>query len=179
MASSPSSPGAGNGAFFKALSPTMAAALIISYVLTELAAPVLTRLIVDFDKWRDPGICPEGRVGRGHRWLLERLFARPWLLALGIAPLLVLGWFVYRNVGSGFMPFMDEGGFVLDFHSAPGTSLMETARELAQVEAILNATPDIATYSTRIGAGLRGGLSEPNTGDFFMLLKSGPRRPRS
>ena len=165
------------GAFFKALSLTMAAALVISYGLTALAVPVLTRLIVDFGRWRDPGAGPEGRVGRGHRWLLEGLFRRPWLLAFGIVPLLVLGWFAFSNVGSGFMPKMDEGGFVLDFRSAPGTSLSETARQLAQVEAILHGTPEIETYSTRVGAGLGGGLSEPNTGDFFVRLKPGPRRP--
>lgn len=133
------------GAFFKALSLTMAAALIISYILTALAVPVLTHLIVNFDKWQDPGTGPEDRVGCGHRWLLERLFARPWLLAFGLAPLLVLGWFAYSNVGCGFMPKMDEGGFVLDFRSAAGTSLKETTRELAQVEAILDETPDVAT----------------------------------
>jgi len=165
------------GAFFKALSLTMAAALVISYALTALAVPVLTRLIVDFKRWKDPGQGPEGRVGYAHRWLLERLFTRPWLLALGLAPLLVLGWFAFSHVGSGFMPKMDEGGFVLDFRSAPGTSLVETSRELSQVEAILRATPEIETYSTRIGAGLGGGLSEPNTGDFFVRLKTGPRRP--
>ena len=165
------------GAFFKALSLTMAAALVISYILTALAVPVLTRLIVNFDKWRDPGTGPEGRAGRAHRWLLLQLFARPWLLALGVVPLLLVGWFAYSNVGSGFMPKMDEGGFVLDFHSTPGTSLDETTRELAQVEAILRATPDIATFSTRVGTGLGGGLNEPNTGDFFVLLRSGPRRP--
>ncbi len=165
------------GAFFKALSLTMAAALIISYGLTALAVPVLTRLIVDFKKWKDPGQGPEGRVGQAHRWLLQRLFKRPWLLVAGVAPLLVLGWFAYSHVGSGFMPKQDEGGFVLDFRSAPGTSLIETSRELRQVEAILRATPEVATYSTRVGAGLGGGLSEPNTGDFFVRLKTGPRRP--
>jgi multidrug efflux pump subunit AcrB len=165
------------GAFFKALSLTMATALVISYGLTALAAPVLTRLIVNFDRWKDPGQGPEGRVGHAHRWLLERLFAHPWLLLLGIAPLLVAGWFAYSHVGSGFMPHMDEGGFVLDFRSAPGTSLDETRRELTQVEAILDATPGVATFSTRVGTALGGGLNEPNTGDFFVLLKTGPRRP--
>ena len=165
------------GAFFKALSLTMAAALIISYLLTALAVPVLTRLIVDFKRWRDPGEGPEGRVGHAHRWLLGHLFRRPWLLAIGLVPLLVLGWLAFSHVGSGFMPKMDEGGFVLDFRSIPGTSLDETSRELGQVEAILHATPEIDTYSTRVGAGLGGGLSEPNTGDFFIRLKPGPRRP--
>ena len=165
------------GAFFKALSLTMAAALLISYALTALAVPVLTRLIVDFTKWKDPGEGPEGRVGRAHRWLLDALFRRPWLLLAGVLPLLVLGWFAFSNVGSGFMPKMDEGGFVLDFKSAPGTSLIETSRQLGQVEAILHATPEVETYSNRVGAGLGGGLSEPNTGDFFVRLKSGPRRP--
>ena len=165
------------GAFFKALSLTMAAALVISYVLTALAVPVLTRLIVNFDRWKDPGEGPEGWVGQAHRWLLERLFLRPWLLAFGVVPLLALGYLAYSHVGSGFMPKMDEGGFVLDFRSAPGTSLIETSRELRQLEAILRATPEVATYSDRVGAGLGGGLSEPNTGDFFVRLKSGPRRP--
>ncbi len=165
------------GAFFKALSLTMAAALVISYGLTTLAVPVLTRFIVDFRRWKDPGQGPEGRVGRAHRWLLEGLFARPWLLAPGLVLLLLLGWFASSHVGSGFMPKMDEGGFVLDFRSAPGTSLSETTRELAQAEAILHATPEVATFSTRVGAGLNGGLSEPNSGDFFVRLKAGPRRP--
>ncbi len=165
------------GAFFKALSLTMASALLISYALTALAVPVLARLIVNFDRWKDPGAGPEGRVGRAHRWLLERLFARPWLIALGLAPLLVVGYFAYSHVGSGFMPKTDEGGFVLDYRSAPGTSLDETTRELAQVEAILRATPDIATLSTRVGTGLGGGLTEPNAGDFFVRLKTGNRRP--
>ncbi len=167
------------GAFFKALSLTMAAALFISYVLTAIAVPLLTRLIVDFDKWKDPGAGPEGRVGRTHRRLLVSLFARPWLLAAGIVPLLAIGYFAYSQVGSGFMPQTDEGGFVLDYRSAPGTSLAETTRELGQVEHILQSTPEVHTFSTRIGASLSGGLTEPNTGDFFVRLKTGPRRPIS
>ena len=39
------------------------------------------------------------------------------------------------------MPAMDEGGFILDYHTAPGTSLTETDRLLRQVEAILRDDP--------------------------------------
>src|SRR6202521_3400661 len=91
--------------------------------------------------------------------------------------LIVDGWIAFRSAGTGFMPAMDEGGFILDYRSAPGTALSETDRLLRQVEAIVRAVPDVDTYSRRTGAGLGGTLSEANQGDFFIRLKSGPRRP--
>jgi len=99
------------------------------------------------------------------------------LAILGVLPLLMLGFVAFKGVGSGFMPAMDEGGFIIDYLSPPGTALSETDRLVRQVEAILAATPEVATWSRRTGAGLGGDLAEPNKGDFFVRLKSGPRRP--
>jgi hypothetical protein len=99
------------------------------------------------------------------------------LAMLGVLPLLALGFIAFKNVGSGFMPAMDEGGFIIDYLSPPGTALSETDRLVCQVEAILAATPEVATWSRRTGASLGGDLAEPNKGDFFVRLKSGPRRP--
>ena len=93
-------------------------------------------------------------------------------MLLAAAILLAAGWISYRHVGSGFMPSMDEGGFILDYRSEPGTSLTETDRLLRQVEAILRATPEVQTYSRRTGLQLGGGLTEANTGDFFVRLKA-------
>jgi multidrug efflux pump subunit AcrB len=112
-----------------------------------------------------------------YAWLLGHLLRRPALLLLGVAPLLIAGFVAFRAAGSGFMPAMDEGGFILDYRSAPGTALTETDRLLRQVEAIIRAVPDVDTYSRRTGVGLAGGLSEPNHGDFFVRLKQGKRRP--
>ncbi|HLZ67541.1 MAG TPA: efflux RND transporter permease subunit [Aliidongia sp.] len=164
------------GAFFKALSVTMGSALVISFLLTAFAVPVLARQIIDFGKWHDPAAGREPWLERQHRRLLDRIFAAPWLIAAGILPLLVLGWFAYSHVGTGFMPAMDEGGFVLDYRTKPGTSLTETDRELRQVEAVLRATPEVATFSRRTGLGLGGDLNEANQGDFFVRLKPQPRR---
>lgn len=163
------------GAFFKALSLTMASALAISYLLTVFAVPVLARHVIDFRNWHDSG-ARVSRLERGHHWLLDRLFAAPWIIALALVPLLALGWIAYGQVGTGFMPAMDEGGFVLDYRSLPGTSLTETDRELGQIEAILAETPEVATFSRRTGLGLGGDLNEANQGDFFVRLKPQPRR---
>jgi len=74
------------------------------------------------------------------------------------------------------MPVMDEGGFILDYISPPGTSLAETDRLLRQVESVLQETPEVQTYSRRTGLQLGGGITEANTGDFFVRLKPFPRR---
>jgi multidrug efflux pump subunit AcrB len=160
------------GAFSKALSITMGAALLISYVFTAFAVPVLARSFIDFNKWRDPGAAGGGWLGRWHDRLLGGLFQRPWLLIVALIPLLVTGWFAYGAVQTGFMPKVDEGGFVMDYYTKPGTSLSETTREVAQVDAIVSATPEVATFSRRLGTGLGGDLGQSYHGDYFVRLKS-------
>ncbi|HUJ69367.1 MAG TPA: efflux RND transporter permease subunit, partial [Syntrophorhabdales bacterium] len=165
------------GAFFKALSLTMALSLIISFFVARLAVPLLADHLLRQEEER--GV-KEGRLTTWFRSGYERLLARALNKRLYVfAALLVLiaaGWFSYRQVGSGFMPPMDEGGFILDYWAPPGTSLTESDRLLRQVEAILQATPEVATYSRRTGLQLGGGVTEANSGDFFIRLKPFPRR---
>jgi multidrug efflux pump subunit AcrB len=168
------------GAFFKALSVTMAATLAVSWLLTAFAVPLLARGIINFDSWRDPMATHDSRMTRLHSHLLDRLVRRPVLLLFGIVPLLLVGWFAFSHVQTGFIPHLDEGGFVIDYLSKPGTALSETVREVNQMEAILRADPAVATFSRRTGAGLGGDLTEPNEGDFFVRLKPlGQRAPIS
>jgi len=166
------------GAFFKALSLTMAAGLVISFLVTWLAVPILAdHLLNERDANQKEGGRLTDWVHAKYDWLMRRILARPILVLLGILPLLVLGWVAFQQVGSGFMPSMDEGGFILDYRSAPGTSLAETDRLLRQVETIIRANPNVDTYSRRTGTQLGGGLTEANEGDFFIRLKPFPRDP--
>jgi multidrug efflux pump subunit AcrB len=122
---------------------------------------------------------PQGRFTKGmmerYQNVLQRWLKRPLLVLLLVLPLMVLGGVAYTQVGTGFMPKMDEGGFILDYLSKPGTSLEETDRLLRQVEAIIRANPNVDTYSRRTGLQLGGGLTEANQGDFFVRLKNGSR----
>ncbi len=164
------------GAFFKALSLTMASALIISYLLTWIAVPLLAERFLDE---RHRAEHPPGRFTRrmmqGYQNILQRWLRRPLLVLLLVLPLLLVGGLAFTRVGTGFMPQMDEGGFILDYLSPPGTSLQETDRLLRQVETIIRANPYVDTYSRRTGLQLGGGLTEANQGDFFVRLKSGSR----
>jgi multidrug efflux pump subunit AcrB len=164
------------GAFSKALSVTMGVTLVISYLMAAFVVPVLARQFVDFRRWHDPASGPPGWLARLHSRWLTQLARRPALLIAMVLPLLVIGGIAATKVPSGFMPQVDEGGFVMDFFTRPGTSLTETERELAQVEAILRAVPEVETFSRRTGMGLGGTLAEPHHGDFFVRLKQNHAR---
>jgi multidrug efflux pump subunit AcrB len=165
------------GAFFKALSLTMAASLIISFIVAWLAVPILcvtflTRKTAEIEE-RGPFT---RRVHEVYREKMQQLLRQPRFVIVFLVPLLLVGFIAFRNIASGFMPAMDEGGFTFDYRSEPGTSLAETDRLLRQVESILQDTPEVKTYSRRTGLQLGGGITEANTGDFFVRLKPFPRR---
>jgi multidrug efflux pump subunit AcrB len=107
------------------------------------------------------------RAALGHRWLT----------LAACAAVLVLGFFIYTQLESEFLPPMDEGGFVIDYLTPPGTSLAETHRQLQYAEDIIRATPELESYSRRTGAQLGLFITEPNNGDFLLKLK--PDRERS
>ncbi len=164
------------GAFFKSLSLTMAAALFISFLVAWLAEPLLADHILSAkDAQAKEGGPLALRMHQGYEALMRRMLEHRSLVILFVLPLILLGWLGYSRVGSGFMPSMDEGGFILDYRTAAGTSLSETDRLLRQVEGILLSTPAVSTYSRRTGLALGGSLSEANEGDFFVRLKPLPR----
>jgi len=165
------------GAFSKALSITMAAALAISWAMTAFVVPLLTRWIVDFSRWHDPGQEKTSWLDRQHDRGLDALSRRPWLLLVLLLPLLGIGYLAYSKVPTGFMPRVDEGGFVMDYYTPPGTSLDETNRLMGQVDAILRANPEVDTFSRRLGTGLGGDLGQSYHGDYFVKLK--PTHSRS
>jgi multidrug efflux pump subunit AcrB len=164
------------GAFFKALSLTMASALAISYLLAWIVVPLLSERLLDQRHIVDHDATGFSlRIKRGYENLLRRWLERPaWILVM-VLPLVAAGALAFNQVGTGFMPAMDEGGFTFDYISKPGTSLEETGRLLSQVEAIIRANPYVDTYSRRTGLQLGDALTEANTGDIFVRLKDGSR----
>lgn len=159
------------GAFSKALSVTMGCALIVSYLMTAFVVPVLARSIVDFSRLKPETSEHKSLFARAHNLLLDGFLRFPLTAFLVLAPAVAVGFYGAGHVATGFMPPVDEGGFVLDYYTKPGTSLTETGREIAQVEAIIKSMPEFGTFSRRLGTELGGGLGESYHGDFFVRLK--------
>ena len=163
------------GQFFRALSLTLSVSVLLSLVLALTLIPVLAAW--GFRRGR-------GRASAGERaWrpalytrTLGRAIARPRLAIAAAALLAALAAGLYVLVPSGFLPKMDEGGFVLDYITPAGTALEDTDRDVRKMEEILAHTPEVASFSRRTGSELGPLATEQNRGDILVRLV--PRRER-
>jgi CzcA family heavy metal efflux pump len=161
------------GAFFRSLSITMVFAMLISFIFSITLAPLLASMVL-----REKDIEREVKKETRKTWLggwYERLMYKLLKYKLAVVPLAFVivycTYLLYANLGSSFMPEMDEGAFVLDYSSPPGTSLTETNRMLVNVEKLIMKIPEVESYSRRTGTQLGFFLTEPNRGDYTIKLK--------
>lgn len=165
------------GQFFRALSLTLSVSVLISLVLSLTLIPLLSHFA-----YRGGEHAREERPSRLEGAYARALGAsvhRPWLAVIAALVLAVAGYLLYRGMPSGFLPPMDEGGFVVDYLTPPGTALMETDAQVHKVEAVLASTPEVAAFSRRTGAELGLFATQPNTGDILVRLKPRSQRSRS
>lgn len=186
------------GVFFRSLALTMAVALLTSLVLALSFTPVLAERFVKPKRTReaeDGPLEPDveqdfvsrsiereeeeeqgGRflraIIRRYEWVLGHALDRSWIVVLIMMGVLLGAYVLYRGLGSEFLPAFDEGAFVLDYTAPPGSSLAETDRILRHVEEMLKATPEVESYSRRTGLQMGFAITEPNTGDYMVKLKS-------
>jgi CzcA family heavy metal efflux pump len=167
------------GQFFRALSLTLSIAVLISLVLALTLIPLLSRIAF----WRRESAVQktarEPRLGGLYPRTLALAMRRPGWAALAALALGAAGVFLYLGIPSGFLPPMDEGGFVVDYRTPPGTALEATDAEVRKLEAIVAATPEVAAFSRRTGSELGIFATQQNKGDILVRLKPLARRSRS
>ncbi|HUL72186.1 MAG TPA: efflux RND transporter permease subunit [Vicinamibacterales bacterium] len=171
------------GQFFKALSLTLSIAVLISLLFALFLIPLLARVSARRYRIADTDAAAhEERIG-----LLERVYVRtlpvflrrPILVVIALLLLAGLAAFEYTQVGTGFLPAADEGGFVIDYVAPPGLALAETDARLRKVEAVLKATPEVASFVRRTGSEMGMFATQMNTGDILVRLTPHDQRKRS
>lgn len=160
------------GSFFKELSDTMLLTMAASFLVTWLLLPVL-HLITGYQEKTSSTTLLDNREEKAiHKvQLLTWLYRKPWI-ATGIVLLLAIGgWSASIRLSSGFLPDLDEGTIVLDYHSPAGTDIEETDRLCRQMERIILYHPDVDTYSRRTALGMSFKTRPSNFGDYLIQLK--------
>ncbi len=170
------------GVFFRALALTMVTSLLTSLALAVSLTPALALWLTRAPRHRAGAAhSDEGAVlaaiGRTYERALRASLRYRWVALALCAGVLAATAGLYARLESDFLPPMDEGGFVIDYRTPPGTSLSETNAELMQAETYLRSLPDVESYSRRTGARLALAIAEPNTGDFLVKLRPGRVRP--
>jgi CzcA family heavy metal efflux pump len=167
------------GTFFRALAVTVGTALLTSLALALTWTPTLSHYFMRArstpDATAHDNVPP--RIMRAYEGVLRTVLERPLLLAGASLLLVVASYFCYNALGSDLLPAMDEGGFILDYHTPAGASLVETNRELGIIERILRSTPEVENTSRRTGLELGlAAVTEANRGDIAVKLKASRSR---
>ena len=121
------------GVFFRALALTMVVSLLTSLVLAVTLTPSLAAWLIRSHEKREHD--EEGgfilrRLVRLYERAVSTALAHRFI-TLGLCLLTLAGRRrAVLRLESEFLPPMDEGGFVIDYYTPPGTSLSETNRQL-------------------------------------------------
>ncbi|MGB9463473.1 MAG: efflux RND transporter permease subunit [Candidatus Acidiferrum sp.] len=191
------------GSFFRALAITMTVSLLCSLLLALAWTPTLSQYFVRRKSSRtdlalaelpageqqpfDEGavlVAEEahisglfGRIVNFYERSMKGIVRRPVLLIATSVVIVVLAGVCYKSLETALLPEMDEGGFILDYYTPPGSSLAESDRILQHIEQILRATPEVENTSRRTGLQLGlAAVTEANRGDFTVRLKRDRKR---
>jgi CzcA family heavy metal efflux pump len=158
------------GAYFNVLTNTMVITLVCSFLVTWIGLPVVylwfSRIRSLFPVRKKEDI----KLTKKRNWV-NIFIQRPVISILFILCLIASIIYIIPRLETGFLPEMDEGSIVLDYLSPPGTSLEETDAICKEVEKIIVTIPEVETYSRRSGAQMGFFITEPNNGDYLIVLK--------
>jgi CzcA family heavy metal efflux pump len=164
------------GQFFAALSLTLCGAVLLSLVYALIFIPVpAARFLRSHGPEKQQTL---GWLSRRYEGVLRGTLARPMLVIAVTIVVALVGVLFYFRLETGFLPEMDEGGYVIDYWTPSGTSLQESDHMISRLENILKATPEISGFNRRTGAEMGLFATQQNRGDILVKLKPRSERDR-
>jgi len=139
------------GRLFKPLAFTSSYSMAAAAILAITLAPLLTGLLV---RGR---ILPEQKnpinrlLHKLHAPLLERLLRWPKMTLASVVILLALTWYPVSQLGSEFMPPLDEGDILYMPTTFPGVSITKARELLQQTDKILRTFPEVESVFGKVG----------------------------
>ncbi|MGH9756889.1 MAG: efflux RND transporter permease subunit, partial [Candidatus Acidiferrales bacterium] len=167
------------GEFFTALCMTLGVSVLLSLIFAVTVIPLFSLRFLSSHTHRAESSRFIAPVNRAYEKMVRWSLRRRGIVVIATLASIILGVVIYTQLETGFLPEMDEGGYVLDYVTPPGTSLDETNRILTEVEKRVATMPETAAFSRRTGAEMGLYATEQNTGDILVKLKPVCHWPRT
>jgi CzcA family heavy metal efflux pump len=167
------------GEFLSALCLTLAVSVLLSLVFAITLIPLLSQRFLSQERHRRTSASFIAPVNRAYEKAVRWSLRRRWVVAGATVLSIGLAVFLYTRTETDFLPEMDEGGFVLDNWTPPGTSLAETDRVDQAISELVRQTPETAAFLRRTGAEMGPYATTQNTGELVVKLKPRSERRRN
>jgi len=167
------------GDFFSALCLTLAVSVLLSLIFALTLIPLLSQRFLSQERHRRSAASFIEPINRAYEKAVRWSLRYRWAVACATVASVGLAVFLYTRTETGFLPEMDEGGFVLDNWTPPGTSLAETDRVDQLIGEQVRQMPETAAFLRRTGAEMGPFATTQNTGEIVVKLKPRSQRQRS
>ncbi len=162
------------GRLFREFAMTVSIAVMVSALMSLMLTPMMC------SRFLKHGHRPHGRLYRivescfdamigFYRRTLDIALRFQFITLLVFLATFGLTVFLYVTIPKGFFPQQDTGVIVGITEAAQDVSFTEMARQQQAIAAIVGADPDVASYSSSVGAGLGGQTG--NNGRIYISLK--------
>ena len=138
------------GRLFKPMAWTVAFALLGAIIFSMLIAPALASVLYPKGtrEWHNPVMA---WLIKAYRHALRKAIQFRWLtVGLGVASLLV-SLFIKSQIGSEFLPHLDEGSLWVRGTLAPSTGYSEGSRVANQARIMLCSFPEVKQCTSQVG----------------------------
>ncbi|MBP7636013.1 efflux RND transporter permease subunit, partial [Candidatus Ozemobacteraceae bacterium] len=166
------------GRMFGPLAATMLIALATSLVVAFLLVPAWSVWMLPAGEEHEFAFIRA--IHRAYEGTIAAIMRRPFATAMLAVALLVGTVRAGRDIGTEFMPLLDEGALAINAVRLPNASLEGAVTVAGEIERLLEDVPEIETVVSKTG---RAEISEdpmgPEQTDIFIMLKNGYQKKRS
>ncbi|HEY2414129.1 MAG TPA: multidrug efflux RND transporter permease subunit [Pirellulaceae bacterium] len=176
------------GQFFRQFALTIAISTLISTFNSLTLSPALAALLLrPRSGWRDPltWLCDMvlgwlfwlfnrglSASTKSYTWIVGRMLRVPLLVLAVYGGLLVLTYWGFLQLPTGFIPLQDKGYMTASLQLPDSASAERTKAVMAQIEKITLETPGVKNVNAVCGNSFTLGAQASNFGSMFIILKN-------
>ncbi|WP_164101030.1 efflux RND transporter permease subunit [Candidatus Laterigemmans baculatus] len=169
----------GAGEYCASLFQVVAIALIISWILSVTATPLLCIWMLPDPKTAGSGEIYSGKLFAAFRGLLERAIRWRWAVVVALVAALAGALSLFPFIDKTFFPDSARLQLMVDYWAPEGTNIDSISRDMERIETHLLADEAVESVSSFIGAGpprfylpVEPEAANPSYGQFIVNVRS-------